>query len=205
MTQNHHDRHMDADATLLSNVSNRTVFVWLIENMDLGGPTPRWWHDQSGWVWDANDAMQFCRRQDCRSTYCFWVIFTRNACCRAWLYSKTGPSPMTQTHHDRHTDADATQGGARQEAELHASSRCPLCGVDTPHHHTEKEQAELRGCWEAFQAGWLRNPPWYSDSGDDARWQVFKSGWVAARRNVALAFATERQANDAGRDHGEVA
>lgn len=71
------------------------------------------------------------------------------------------------------------------ERQNHGTSRCPLCGEGTPHPHSVKEQEELRGCWEAFGRLWLRNAPYYSDSGDEGRWQAFKSGWVAARRAPA--------------------
>jgi hypothetical protein len=73
------------------------------------------------------------------------------------------------------------------ERESYGTFRCPLCGKDTPHHHTPQEQEELRGCWEAFGRIWLRNAPYYSHDDDEGRWQAFKSGWVAARRAAAPA------------------
>lgn len=62
------------------------------------------------------------------------------------------------------------------------TSACPLCGEDTPHHHSRQEQDQLRGCRETFGKMHLRNPPHYSDDGDHGRWLMFKAGWLAARR-----------------------
>lgn len=42
---------------------------WLIEMIHNDAPLPRWWNGskfKAGWVWDANEAIRFCREQDAR-------------------------------------------------------------------------------------------------------------------------------------------
>ena len=38
--------------------------AWLVEMIHNDAPTPRWWNPNKGWVWDANEATRFCRKQD---------------------------------------------------------------------------------------------------------------------------------------------
>ena len=41
--------------------------AWLIEMVEPEinrPPTPRWWHPEHGWMWDANKALRFCRSVD---------------------------------------------------------------------------------------------------------------------------------------------
>ena len=43
--------------------------AWLIEMTHNDAPVPRYWNHskfKAGWVWDANEAMRFCREQDAR-------------------------------------------------------------------------------------------------------------------------------------------
>ena len=43
--------------------------AWLIEMIHNDAPIPRYWNHskfKGGWVWDANEAMRFCREQDAR-------------------------------------------------------------------------------------------------------------------------------------------
>lgn len=42
---------------------------WLIEMANNDAPMPRYWNPskfKKGWVWDANEAIRFCREQDAR-------------------------------------------------------------------------------------------------------------------------------------------
>ncbi len=41
--------------------------AWLIEMIepeDNKAPYPRWWHPETGWTWDANNALRFAREID---------------------------------------------------------------------------------------------------------------------------------------------
>ncbi len=41
--------------------------AWLIEMVNNDAPMPRYWNPsrfKAGWVWDANEAIRFCRKQD---------------------------------------------------------------------------------------------------------------------------------------------
>ena len=41
--------------------------AWLVEMKEPEEnrpPTPRWWHPEHGWMWDAFKAIRFARKQD---------------------------------------------------------------------------------------------------------------------------------------------
>jgi hypothetical protein len=43
--------------------------AWLIEMVHNSAPVPRWWNPsrfKDGWVWNANEAVRFCREQDAK-------------------------------------------------------------------------------------------------------------------------------------------
>lgn len=58
----------EVDAWLEEHEAARQV-AWLIEMVNNDAPTPRYWNPskfKKGWVWDANEAIRFCREQDAR-------------------------------------------------------------------------------------------------------------------------------------------
>lgn len=50
----------------INTTESRSV-AWLIEWLHNDAPVPRYWHPVNGWVWRADEAIRFCRRDDAQA------------------------------------------------------------------------------------------------------------------------------------------